>query len=69
MATKKNLGLADLRGSRYSIEGRLPQVGPASSLARPGKIHPAVFDKDYAWTFPAFVPRYSVRYEDYLAAA
>lgn len=65
MATQQELGLADIRGDRYPIDRRLAQVGGSSFFARPGKIHPAIFAPDYRWTFEAFVPRYSVRYEDY----
>ena len=64
MTQEQRLGLADSRGRQLSIDRRLREIGPASPVIRPGKIHPDI-DK-IAWTFPAYVPRYSVQYQDYL---
>lgn len=65
---KQRLALADQRANNraFNTGRRLAEVGTASSFARPGKIHPAIFEKDYGWSFEAYRPQYAPRYVEYL---
>lgn len=65
---KQRLALSDQRANARAFNHgkRLAEIGAASSFRRPGKIHPAIFEKDYAWTFAAYQPTYCPRYAEYL---